>query len=489
MLGIGLRTAVLPVRVFHGDEGVQAYQTWTLLKSGEYEYDPSDRHGPALHVVSASGARLMGLAPDALNEVGLRSVSMLFGVVLLGLFLAHGIATGDFAPIVGAAFLGMAPFAVLYQTYYIQESFFAFLSWGLLYALWRYMSAGQHLWWALFIGFVAGVMLAVKETAILHFFALGVAGVSLMRFTALRWSVALWKHIGLAVFVMLMVAATFFSQFGTRWEGVSEAVSSLGYYARRSAGAGHAQPTGYYLSLFWPQQTGGVIWSQMGILILGVAGTALAWAAKERSAGSLFFRLVSCFSLLLLLTYSLISYKTPWLLLTPIVGMCLLSGYVVRAIWRFRRGWIAPICALICVVAVTVEFSHLIRPALFRYAADSRNPYLYSHTSPGFMRLVRRLDDLRRDVPELSVGVVQPEHAWPLPWYFRGEDKFGYWAAPFEGGDFDVVIVDANFGPWAQERFPDYVTEIHGLRTNVLLFVYIREPIWEAFSEGFQRSP
>lgn len=481
---VGLRVYALPHRVLHGDEGVQAYQTWRLLETGKYQYDPRDRHGPALYYISAAGLKLAGVSAATMTAGMLRGISAFFGLLLILLLLILAVKKRSAALLAGAFLLAIAPFAVLYQTYYVQESLLALLSWFLLYCLWRLgESRYPQLGWAVAGGATAGLMLATKETAVIHFAAVAVAFV-LSCPGGGRWRLS-WKELIGATAAALFVAAVFFLQFGGEPGGLRDAAQSFFHYARRSSGEGHEKAFGYYLSLFWPQRSGGILWSQLGLLVLGLAGCL--WACLQRG-GEAGMRLAGLFTLLLLLLYSCIPYKTPWLLLTPLVGLCLMAGFCLVELARLRRGVLFPFLALLLLAMAGAELLRLVPMALHRYAADARNPYIYSHTNPGFLRLVRRLDGLQQAHPELSVAVIQPEHAWPLPWYFRDVERMGYYEKPFSGASEDVVIVDSRYGDWAKQQLDGYVFEIHGLRTNVLLFVYIREPIWTAFADG-SRSP
>jgi 4-amino-4-deoxy-L-arabinose transferase-like glycosyltransferase len=480
--GAALRLAQLPERVLHGDEGVQAFQTWKLLRTGVYNYSPEDRHGPVLYLFSAAAVSLAGISADELTAHHLRLFSTVSGLVLLALVLGRGAARRDPAWIAGGALLAASPFAVCYQNYYVQEAFFATFS---LVALWLLAGTRTHCdrWRVALLGVVLGILFATKGTAVLHL------GAGLVAWFAVggrdgwkgawRPSAFLWLGLSAAlVWILLM------SQGLRRWDSLVDGFRSFVLMTGRAGGHGHEKPFFYYLSLFLPQFRGGVWWSQTGLLLGGLAGALAAWRGRRGAGAAGGLAMLAVFTWVLFFGYSLVPYKTPWLMLTPVLGLCLLTGVALDALRRaVPVGWAGWLLAAAAFALVAGEAVRQWRPALFRYADDERNPYLYTHTTPGFQRLVHRLDALWAVRPSASLAVVQPEFAWPLPWHLRGLERVGYFEAlPADPAGYDLLVIDARLVPAETPPFlAGYVAEVHGLRTNVLLFLYIREPIWEAF--------
>ena len=123
---------------------------------------------------------------------------------------------------------------------------------------------------------------------------------------------------------------------------------------------------------------------------------------------------------------------------------------------------------------------------VFRYAADYRNPYVYAHTAPDFMNLMRRIGELEAVSPwgrDIYIQVVaDPKETWPLPFYLREFPNSGYWvdsSALPTGPKPDIIISSVEF-----ETDPDsYLTEYYGLRADTLLSVHIHRPLWDRFIE------
>ena len=129
--------------------------------------------------------------------------------------------------------------------------------------------------------------------------------------------------------------------------------------------------------------------------------------------------------------------------------------------------------------------------ANFEYYADPRNPYVYAHTSGAITQLENQLEDIAIVAPEkydTTVVVISPTgDYWPLPWYLRKfknvgffdrlpeEDKSPIYSAP-------ILIVSYEIAAELSKKFDGkYFMARHALRPRVLLYVFIRNDIWDAF--------
>jgi hypothetical protein len=129
------------------------------------------------------------------------------------------------------------------------------------------------------------------------------------------------------------------------------------------------------------------------------------------------------------------------------------------------------------------------------YAADPRNPYVYSQTVPDAVRMATRIRDLAAlhpDGTQMLVSVVaQPHEQWPLPWYLRTMPHVGYWTVPGDALTLNAPVVVASMGHaptvelWLGDR---YVSEFYGLRPEVLLTLYVERGLWDRFLEKIQQS-
>ena len=476
-----LRWHQIDRRTFHADEAVQAYQTWRLLRGEGYTYDPADKHGPFLYYATAGLAKITGRAPATVSETWFRSVTLLAGLGTLALILGAAARLGRVPVLIGAALLAVAPLAVIYDTYFIQEAWFCLFTWALFFAVLRWWGT-PNLAGSLLIGVLVGLMQATKETSIIHFVALGVALVvhrwSALTPTRLRqagpepahWGqcappaearfcfknlVKLWPSVMAAVFIYVL----FYSSFFTHWSGVVDGVRTYFNYAARAADSAHNQPWYYYFGMLWPHVREGVSWGEPLLVVMALFGVNFAFSSRANAAQ----RALAVFTLTLLLLYSFIPYKTPWLLLTPYVGLTLLAGLGAAhgtGWWPAKLVRFAP--AFLC-VALLLEGGWRDLSALDRYANDDRNPYLYQPTAPDLSRLVAIIAAFPAN---WKVAVISPDHAWPLPWYLRDRRAAGYFTtAPAVISDYDLVLYDSRL-----DNPAPIAATIYGLRPNVFLW-------------------
>ena len=159
----------------HTDEAVNAYIVGQLLAGEPFTYDPQDRHGPALAALALPLARMQGAKSFSdLTESELRLTSVVAGTITILLFGA-AVEMFGFVPCLLAALLfAVAPLPVYYDRYFIHESLFCAATFGLILSGWR-ASETRSVGYAALAGACAALMLACKETAILHFFALAAA--------------------------------------------------------------------------------------------------------------------------------------------------------------------------------------------------------------------------------------------------------------------------------------------------------------------------
>ncbi len=157
----------------HTDESVNAYITGGLLAGEKYHYDPQDRHGPALYILAKPVAQLGGAKSfTELTESQLRLSTVLAGTFTV-LLLGAGVEMFGFIPLPRRrAAVRLRAAAGLLQPLFHPRN------------LVRRGDARpdsfrrNSLLSAALAGFCAALMLACKETAVIHYFALGLAAAS-----------------------------------------------------------------------------------------------------------------------------------------------------------------------------------------------------------------------------------------------------------------------------------------------------------------------
>lgn len=493
------RVADLEARPMHTDEAVHAAKFAALWEEGVYRYDPYEYHGPVLNYVTLPVA---WLSPEQnyeeMRAFTYRLVVVLFGTALiLPLWLLGRNGLGPWAAVGAGVFTAVSHAMVFYSRYYIQEMILVFFTFVVIAAGWRYVqtrSAG----WAVVAGAGFGLMHATKETCIIAYAALGggVVFTSLWYWWRAQRSIDLppFRHLGLAAGVALGVSVLFFSSFFTYFRGPVDSVLTYFSYVDRAGDSVHVHPWHFYLEmLLYFKSEPGPWWSEGLIVALFLVGTTVAISGKGLPAGANLWlvRFLAIFTILLTLAYTVIPYKTPWLLLGFFHGMILLAGVGLVALVRAVPT--LPGKGIVCLLAVFGAY-HLAEQAWrgsTEFSHDPRNPYVYAQSGNDVIRLadrVRAVSDLHPDGRNMTVKVVSPTF-WPLPWYLRDFNQIGYWSDdPGDIGlDTPVVITYVESDPGLADALAQtHMMTFFGLRPGVLMELHIRDDLWDQFIESIQ---
>lgn len=496
-VALALRMPQLERRPLHNDEANQAAKLGLLLETGVYHYDPHDHHGPTLYYLTLPLALLQSGGSYAATEIWVyRAVPLAFGVLLVLLALAARDALGWGGAMAAALLTAVSPAMVYFSRFYIQEMLLVTFTFTLLICLWRCLRT-RSLAWAAGAGASAGLMYTTKETCVLAWAALAVTGAGHLLWRRRQAAGVNWtlggRQLAVGVGVAAVISLLLFSSFLTHWRGPLDAVWAYALFLGRGAATDnpHHHPLHFYLSvLTYSRPVPRLVWGEDMILGLGLAGAAVAWVwPKHLKASPAAVRLLSVYTVLLTLIYSVIPYKTTWCLLSFWHGWILLAGVGAAALigWP-RRGWQRLLLALLF-TAGAAQLAQRAWRASCRYPTAVRNPYVYAQTGMDLLRLVDRVNALSTVAPEaknLRIHVIAPpDQTWPLPWYLRRFTRVGYWTAVAPEAlmaDPGVIIVS----PEMEKDLPEdllrhYVSEYYGLRPEVLLNVHIRTDIWERF--------
>ena len=282
------------------------------------------------------------------------------------------------------------------------------------------------------------------------------------------------------------MAFVFYSSFLRYPGGLLESTRAFGVYLDRGVGSGpHTQPFDYYVRLLSYSSSGGLAWSEGIVVALACAGLVAAALARN----GFWPRYVGLYTVITLIAYSAVRYKTPWNLLPFYAGAVLMAGYGAAALLGATRSRLARGLVAATLLAAVAHLAVQDWRANFRYPADPRNPYVYAHTVPDFLRLSQRITDIAAVHPDRSGMLVKviagPYEQWPTPWYLRSMTRVGYWPSAADAGRVDdapIVVAAQDQAEAAAAALGDrYVQEHYGLRPDVILTLFIERASWDRF--------
>lgn len=502
-----LRLYQLDLRPMHHDEANQACKFGQLLEKGEYRYDPADHHGPTLYYFSLPLAWLSGQKVYAgLSEKTLRGVTVLFGLLLLLVLLASGkyLKTGEKSW--AAVFLAVSPPLIYFSRFYIQETLFVAFGLAFVLCVWRFArkpGSGE----AARLGLAAGLVYATKETSLIIF---GTSLLALILNRFLSWLKGRRKRgekdgifnkdnlasitravlpLMIAILVFLAVSFIFYSSFFQHTQGLVDSFQAFSGYTQKAVEAGwHRHGFWYYFRLLFFNKNGrgAPLFSEIPFLLLALYGVIFSFFRLSRKPAENFRSYLALFAISTSLVYSAIPYKTPWNMLIFYTSFLILAGigfYHLLGLIKIRQARVI----LAGVLLLWSGWQTYLNNYYFHSYPD--NPYVYAQTSPDFLRLVGRVEELSQVAQngrDMLIRVIAPaEETWPLPWYLRQYNRVGYWTASEQVEELEpaeIVIMSAGeAGKRSESELESYLTQYFSLRPDVLMILAVRQDLWENY--------
>jgi uncharacterized protein (TIGR03663 family) len=323
--GAFLRFLLLSVKPPHFDEGINGWFVDQMMHSGFYRYDPSNYHGPLHFYILFLAQALFGRHIWALRlPVVLASIGSIFVALKYEPFVGRQVSR------IAALAMAISPAFIFYGRYSIHEVWLLLFSMifvlGLL-GLWQFGRRGYL--WCVGMG-VAGMVLT-KETYIIHIgsalIAAGVLWVS-HRITPMpevsrarqQWD---WVDLAMVVGTALFLIVFFYSGTFFNWPGLKGLYQTFAiWYKTGSKGNGHEKPWPYWLEL--------VIRYEWPIFI----GLFLCLACQFFRSYAI--RFLAIYGVGIFAAYSIIHYKTPWIIISIVWPLLFVfaAGVTARKIPR-----------------------------------------------------------------------------------------------------------------------------------------------------------
>jgi len=284
----------------------------------------------------------------------------------------------------------------------------------------------------------------------------------------------------IAASVAAVVVIVFYSSFFTRPDALLDVVRGIISGIRRAGDGVHAKPWHTYLSLLTWSTRPPFHWSEAGLLLLAIGAIP---TIRSRPMT----RFLAAYASTLLILYSIIPYKTPWLACGFWHVFAILAGCGAARLLGSQQTHAIRTAAGILVVLLLAHLGWQAHRAAGTLAGNPRNPYGYVETSRDILRLPERLEAIANVHPlgkdlEITIATSQP---WPLPWFLREYPNVRYESdgTSFEGADLLIVApeVFAALTTTDQERL---ATEFFGLRDGEIVVLAAERALWERSLAG-----
>jgi uncharacterized protein (TIGR03663 family) len=417
-----LRLYDLGAKPPHFDEGINGHFVTTIWRDGFYTYDPTNFHGPLYFYLCHLAEILLGRSVDSF-----RAMNAVLAVLVVFSVYRFRIFTGRTATI-AAWVLALSPAFTFYGRYAIHETLF--ILGQLLFVFGRFSWLGRPqrsalVWMAL--GIV--ILITTKETFFIFLGIWVIAETTIWFIERLESSKRPWSTFeslnasekremrteaaSIAGLALLAIVALF-TGFFEHPDGLRDFGRAFMFWTKTGVGAssGHEKPFFYWIELLvkyeWPLLAGFCI-SILGSTTLG---------AEDRKQRVL---LLTGFGTWL--AYSIIPYKTPWLILNfwPLAFFAL-PVFDARKSWTRRALFFGVLILLFGVSA------HKMWDLSFRRPTDPKEPYVYVQTTMDYSSVMTVLRKKIAKNPEVRNApiVVMIQDPWPLPFDLSLYPKMRY---------------------------------------------------------------
>lgn len=413
LLAILSRFMLLTNKPIHFDEGINGWFVMQMSKMGFYKYDPNNYHGPLYFYVLQLFESLWGRSLEVL-----RAVPAVFSVLSVMVFL-YGALSSRFVNLSMAVLVLISPAFIFFGRSGIHEMPFVFFQIVFALGLLRWLQRQDSKALGLFLLGLWG-MLTLKETFVVTLFAWGVGLLALgprtLRdlFGVSRIAQAWNRSVTVLFLVLLLLFVQLFTGFFKNPSGLLDFFKAILPWLKTGVhGQGHEKSFWYWLQ---------VLYTAEPLALLGVA--CAFWGAFSRHH---ILRVVSVFSLVQLLVYSLIPYKTVWCILSLVWGFYFVLAFSLQQVFadkaRGRWGLVA-----FGLVLALIGFQSTYA-SVYKVPVDLTHPYVYVNSSYELVDVADKITSTLKAHPELRKETVQfgMKEQWPWPWILRDSS-----AAAFE---------------------------------------------------------
>ena len=408
VIAVALRFVFLGWKPPHFDESINGWFVMQVWDRGFYNYDPNNFHGPLYFYYLQLFELLFGRSVEVMRAAtGLLSIGCIY------LVLAHRRFVGNVASW-AAIFIAISPAFVFYSRYAIHETLFIFaqLLFSLGFWTWR-----ENRSWIAFSQMVFSVLIlaTTKETFFIFLgtWAIAIAVLKTVQ-KVMRQPADQSPKLSLTqseIYRMLQVCGIaalilfgLFSNLFSEPKAFKEFFDAFAIWSKTGSGkSGHEKPFLYWIFLLaryeWP-------------ILLGLALTPLATLRK----GNPHLRIFALIGFGTWLAYSIIPYKTPWLVMGVLWPLAFVLGWAIESV---RNRFPSKLLLVAITLILLSPIVQTLRLNFVEYTND-QEPYVYVQSTKDIKVLMDLVNlQIERRPADFNMRVeVMTDEGWPFPWIF-----------------------------------------------------------------------
>lgn len=467
----------IDLRPLHSDEGVNSFFLRNLFEKNDYHYNPANYHGPFLYYIGLIPFYFLGV-----SDFSFRLLPVLFGIMVVALIYPLRRRLGWAGTLTTGLLIAISPADSFFSRDTIHETYLVFFTLSTVVSFFLYSESRK----ARYIYFATASIaftVTIKETYIITF---AIYGLSLgLAYLCCGLRVATIKPllrafgsncasikytIAINVAIFLFINFLFYSSFFTYYEGVNGALTTLAVWTKTGThSGGHVKPFVYYFTILRKYE--------LPILVMGLCG--FYYACKDNRKFAFF---VAFWAILIFLAYSLIPYKTPWLIVNMTIPLAVSGGMFINGVYRRlteRKRWplaiFYPIYALLFLC-----FSYQSVVTNFIDYDDDRSELVYVQTTRDIYNLLDTLERLTDSTgKDITINVIAKSY-WPLPWYLREYKNAKFWGRNISNPNAPIILADRKNKKDLDEKLKGgYRTKQFGLRPGVWIVAYIQKGLYD----------
>ncbi len=463
------------IRPVHHDEAVCEFIA-EEFQNGDYKYEP-EYHTPLNFILLSTSIKLFGT-----NINGLRLLYVIFSIITL---LVLSLLIKEFDRLQFLALVVMMAFSPIlnyYSNYAYFESYFTLFYTLFIVAIIKLFHKNTK--YLYILGLSSALMLSINEVT---YVIIALSLISLMVTNKLRKIKSknakpkntpknkkeLKKDlikITISIIIFITLTLTFFSVL-FKQNPIINIEKSLVYNIHKSYSTGQNKPPHYYITVLLLELPTLIIFLTVLISTI-MKGKNKLFTIKIQNSKTLYFLVI--LSTLLLITLSIVPYKTPWntiFLITPIIFT---ASFFFKENNEKNQKTKEKI---LLILAITLLLT-TIRVNFFDYDNPQTNPLSYVQAQRTIKPIIRHII-----LKNPERGIVVSNEYWPIPWYLRNYKVEYYFKKPnfkIKYSDYDFMIFDTenieDFKNSTKKQYQKFIVQDFEIRPGVTLYLVEHKP-------------